>query len=134
MKYEVIQLLRSQEPYSVRVLCQVLRVRVSGYYAWCRSPASRRAQSDAQWATLIGTLFQAHRQRLGSPRIHALLRQQGYRISRKRVARLMRQEGWVAIHKRRFRRPRTTDSQHALPVAPNRLNRCLRRSVRTRSG
>ncbi|MCW5932762.1 MAG: IS3 family transposase [Fimbriimonadia bacterium] len=125
MKYEVIQLLHAQESYSVRALCQIFRGQVSGYYAWCRSPVSRRAQADAQWLALIGTLFQDHRQRLGSPRVHALLRQQGYRISRKRVARLMRQEGWVAVHKRRFLRPRTTDSQHALPVAPNRLNRCF---------
>lgn len=125
MKYELIRQVSQQEPYPVRSLCQAFRVSVSGYYGWLRSPHSRREQADGEWLCLIRSLFLAHRQRLGSPRIHALLRQQGYRISRKRVARLMRQAGLVARHKGSFRRPRTTDSVHSLPVAPNRLNRCF---------
>jgi transposase InsO family protein len=123
MKYRVIQTLCQQEPYPVRVVCRVLQVAKSGYYAWLRSPQSACQQADTQLLEQIEPLFRDHRQRLGSPRIHALLRQQDVRVSKKRVARLMHQAGLVAKHKQTFRRPKTTQSGHGLPVAPNRLNR-----------
>ncbi len=76
----------------------------------------------------IEAAYQASRGLYGSPRIHAVLRQQGVRCSRKRVARLMRQHG---IHSRRRpkRRVRTTDSRHNRPVAPNLLKRDFRATV-----
>jgi len=49
------------------------------------------------------------------------LRARGTRCSRKRVARLMRAAGLSARRPRRA--ARTTDSRHALPVAPNLLGR-----------
>ena len=49
----------------------------------------------------------------------------GHHVSRKRVARLMREQGLRG--RRRRRQPRTTDSQHALPIAANVLNRGVRR-------
>jgi putative transposase len=70
----------------------------------------------------IQTTFVAGRGVYGSPRIHAALRRQGIRCSRKRVARLMRAQGLYAMRPHR-RKPRTTDSQHAQPVAPNLLAR-----------
>ena len=48
------------------------------------------------------------------------VREQGLMAGRRRVARLMRENGLKARQPRRFRR--TTDSQHAFPVAPNRLD------------
>jgi len=66
--------------------------------------------------------FEAGRGVYGSPRIHAFLRHHGIHCSRKRVARLMRAQGWCAARQRR-RQPRTTDSQHAYPIAPNLLGR-----------
>jgi transposase InsO family protein len=123
MKYAVIQSLCHQEPYPVRVVCRALQVAPNGYYAWLRSPQSRRAQADVALLGQIVALFHAHRGRLGSPRLHALLRQSGVRVGRKRVARLMREAGLVAHHKQRFRRYCTTDSRHPERVAPNRLNR-----------
>ena len=54
--------------------------------------------------------------------MHALLRRHGIRCGRNRVARLMRVQGLAAARPRR-RKPRTTDSQHSQPVAPNLLGR-----------
>lgn len=45
------------------------------------------------------------------------MRRKGIRVGKKRVARLMRNTGLVARQKRRSRR--TTDSNHASPIAPN---------------
>src|SRR5258708_29339916 len=49
------------------------------------------------------------------------LRDRGFRAGKQRVERLMRDNGIRARHKRRFKA--TTDSKHALPVAPNLLDR-----------
>lgn len=107
---------------AVSVLCQVLQVSASGYYAWRRRAPSRRTLADAALAARIQTAFVAGRGVYGSPRIHAVLRRQGIRCGRKRVARLMRGQGLHAGRPHR-RKPRTTDSQHQQPVAPNLLAR-----------
>ena len=56
----------------------------------------------------------------GSPRMTRELRDSGLAIGRRRTARLMRENGFKARQKRQFKR--TTDSQHACPVAPNLLD------------
>jgi transposase InsO family protein len=66
--------------------------------------------------TDIRRLHASHHGRYGSPRLQAALRAEG------RVERLMRSAGTRAIAGRRFG-PATTNSRHALPVAPNLLNR-----------
>jgi len=48
------------------------------------------------------------------------LREQGERVSNGRVARLMRSEGLQGRQRRAYR-PQTTQSNHANPIAPNRL-------------
>ena len=107
-------------------MCRTLEVSVSGYYAWRertqtgRSSAHERA--DAVLSARIRSAFVAGRGVYGSPRIHAALRAQGICCGRKRVARLMRSLQLCAGRPRRHK-PRTTDSQHTQPVAPNLLGR-----------
>lgn len=120
MKYAFIAAHTSE--FAVSVLCQTLEVSVSGYYAWRQRAPSAHAQADAALAAQIQTIFVAGRGVYGSPRVHAALRRQGDRCSRKRVARLMRAQGLCAARPRRHK-PRTTDSQHTQPVAPNLLAR-----------
>jgi putative transposase len=107
-----------QEEWPVRVICEVLGVSASGYYAWRCRPESARAASTLNLLADVRRLHAQHRGRYGSPRMHAALRAEGRGVSRGRIERLMRRHGIRAAASRRFR-PVTTDSHHGLPVAPN---------------
>ena len=107
--------------FPIQVMCEVLEVSRSGYYAWISRAESARAAVDRTLAAEIRASHEASRGRYGSPRVHAELRAHGRRIGRKRVARLMRGMGLAARRRRRFRR--TTNSAHAFAVAPNLLGR-----------
>ena len=107
--------------FAVRTMCTVLEVSTSGYYAWRDRPESARSRADRALAADIRRVHAENRAIYGSPRVHAALRAEGRRIGVNRVARLMRHHGIQGRHKRRV--PRTTDSKHSLPVAPNLLDR-----------
>ena len=108
--------------FAVSTLCRALEVSVSGYYAWRQRTPSAHEQTDELLKVQIQQAFMAGRCVYGSPRIHAFLRRQGIRCGRKRIIRLMRAQGLCARRVRR-RKPRTTDSQHPYPIAPNLLQR-----------
>ncbi len=107
----------------VPVMCSVLQVSPSGYYAWRARPESKRV---SEGRALLGDIRQVHAgsqgRRYGSPRVHAALRAKGRRTGRGRVERLMRAHGVRGLVARP-RRVRTTDSRHAFPIAPNLLDR-----------
>ena len=107
--------------YPIAVLCSVLSVSRSGFYAWEQRPAPARERADAALTLDIRVAHKLGRSTYGSPRVHAELQAQGVRVSEKRVARLMREDGLRARQKKRFRR--TTDSNHTDPIAPNVLKR-----------
>ncbi len=114
-----------QVAFPVSAMCRVLNVSPSGYYAFCKRPASARRSTDARLATEIGVAHKRSRGIYGSPRVHQELRAHGVRVSKKRVERLMRESGLQGRQKRRF--VRTTDSRHAFPIAPNLLDRHFER-------
>jgi putative transposase len=107
--------------FPVEVMCQVLGVSRSGYYAWQKRPESRRKQQDSSLKSRIRTIHKQSRGTYGSIRIHQELRDQGVACGRHRVARLMREDGLIAKVRKRYKA--TTDSRHNLPVAPNLLER-----------
>ena len=113
-----------RDNHAVARLCRAVGASVSGFYAWLRAipTVQDRAEAEAGLCGHIGRIFAAHRQAYGSPRVHAELRREGRRHSRRRIARLMREMGLSARRGRR-RAPRTTDSRHDFPVAPNLLGR-----------
>jgi transposase InsO family protein len=117
MRYRFVAAERAR--YPVRLLCRVVGVAASGFYAWLQRKPNPREQQDRSLADRIAAVFAASRGTYGSPRVHADLRAEGVRVSRKRVARLMREGGLAVAVRRRF--PRTTDSNHGRPVAPNLL-------------
>ena len=120
MRFRIIEDCRGE--YPVRVLCDALGVSSSSYYAWRTRPERARKAANRQLLADIQHLHDQHRKRYGAPRIHAALRAQGRTVSRGRVERLMRRHGIRAERPRAYR-VCTTDSNHALPVAPNRLDR-----------
>lgn len=107
--------------YPVRILCRVLRVSKSGYYAWRRRKPSNRDLEDERLRPKILAAFKTGRGTYGSPRVQSELVDQGFEIGRRRVARLMREMGLQGIAPRKFRT--TTHSNHDAPIAPNVLAR-----------
>jgi len=107
--------------YPVRVLCRVLQVTRSGFYAWLGRRPSPRAQANARLQLAIRASHVQSRRNYGSPRVQRDLVAQGFKTSRNRVARQMRAMGLVARRPKRFRV--TTDSNHQHRVATNVLKR-----------
>lgn len=107
--------------FPVTMMCRVLGAAKSGFYAWRGRGPSERERQDRRLAVKVREVHAMSKQRYGSPRVHAELKAQGFDVGRKRVERLMREEGLAGKQPKRFKR--TTDSEHALLVAPNALDR-----------
>jgi len=108
--------------WPVAVLCDVLEVSRSGYYAWRTRPASARSSRRDELVEQIRAAHAHSRGTYGSPRIHAELDAAGIAVCENTVAKVMRQAGVRSITAKKFR-CRTTDSAHAHPIADNVLNR-----------
>jgi putative transposase len=106
--------------HPLQTLCATLGVSRSGYYDWLGRAPSQRAQANATLRTTIRELHAASLGTYGSPRIKRDLDRVGPPVGQNRIARLMREEQLQGRTRRRFR-VRTTDSNHAEPIAPNRL-------------
>ena len=120
MRYACIA--RHQHEHRVRLMCDVLDVAPSGYYAWRTRAPSARAIADERLVLNIRVAHAESGETYGAPRVHRELGDDGIRVGKKRVARLMRADGLVGRAPRR-RRCLTTDSAHAEPIAPNLLDR-----------
>ena len=102
--------------YPVTVLCKVLEVRTSGFYAWRERDESARAKANRRLALAVRAGFKEFKGRYGSPRLHRELH-----ACRHRVARIMREHGLSARPRRKF--CKTTNSQHAWKTPKNLLGR-----------
>jgi transposase InsO family protein len=110
------------QEFPVDLLCQVLNVSRSGYYAWRKRPESAQAQRRSRLLAHIQAAHAQSRETYGSPRVHAELEAQDIPCSENTVAKLMRQNGIRSKRRRRFV-VRTTESRHEHPVFENRLDR-----------
>lgn len=88
-KYEFIK--ANQKKYDTRMMCRLLGVARSGYYAWLRKPNSDRELEDKRLLRLIRASFEASQGVYGAPRVFLDLREAGETCSKHRVARLMRE-------------------------------------------
>jgi putative transposase len=106
-------------------MCRVLRVSRSGFYSWNKRGVTPRMLRRHQLLEEIRKIHQESRGTYGSPRITRELRKNGIVVNKKTVAEIMKENGIQAKQKKRFK-PVTTDSNHNLPVAKNRLKRDFR--------
>ena len=102
----------------------MLGVSTSGFYRRPHAPVGKRQRRRAELGRGIARIHEANLGVLGSPRVCAALRQEGRRVSKDPVAGVMKSLGIRARTHRRFR-VRTTDSNHAHPIAPNVLGRAF---------
>ncbi len=106
------------------VLCEVLEVSRSGYYAWKSRPESARSVRQREVVSEMRAIHgERHKHTYGSPRMQRELSARGQSVSENTVARLMRDHGLRSTTVKKFRH--TTDSNHAYPVAENVLNQAF---------
>lgn len=103
-------------------MCQVLGGSKSAYYVWLKGAVGARKKRRVVLEKAIEQVYFDSRQRYGSPRITAELNSSGIAVSRPTVAKIMRQMGLRSNWKKQYK-PKTTDSNHSLRIAPNVLNR-----------
>jgi putative transposase len=114
-------ILEQSADYGVRLLCSVMRVSCSAYYAWAVAGESEKAKGDKALTALITAAFTQNRAVYGTRRLKKVLQNQGEMVSRRRIGRIMQEAQLRCKTKRRFKA--TTDSKHTLPIAPNPLDR-----------
>jgi putative transposase len=83
------------------VMCRILGVSPSGYYAWVKRPVCARALMDTALTAKIRAAHAASKGTYGAPRLQIDLAEAGIRVSRKRVARLMRNAGLAGVSRRK---------------------------------
>jgi putative transposase len=110
------------DEFEVRLMCEVLEVSPSGYYASRKRSPCARAIADERLLLNVRIAHEQSGRTYGAPRVQRELKDDGIDVGTKRVARLMREDGLVGRAPRR-KRPLTTDSAHAHPIAPNLLER-----------
>lgn len=112
----------------MRILCRVMRVSRSGYYAWClrrERPLDSRLAAEAR---AVKERFYYHRRRYGTRRISLDLKAKGIEMGRCKVRRVMKEENLKAINPKRFV-PQTTDSKHDRLISPNLLKESSNRPL-----
>jgi len=100
--------------FAVRLMCRVLKVSPSGYYAWRSRAPSHQEQARAALDARVRAEFDARKGRAGAPRLARHLS-----VGRRQVAESLRRQGLRAKAARKFKA--TTNSNHSLPVAENLL-------------
>ncbi|MDM2872929.1 MULTISPECIES: IS3 family transposase [Citrobacter] len=106
--------------WPVRLLCRVLDVHPSGFYAWFKQPYSQRHQVDLRLTGQIKQFWLESGCVHGYRKIHLDLRDSGQQCGVNRVWRLMNRAGIKA--QVGYRSPRARKGEASI-VSPNRLQR-----------
>jgi transposase InsO family protein len=89
--------------YSVERMACVFGVSRSGYYQYIQEKHSPRQQENGRLLSLIHDVYEKSSGLYGSPRIHAVLKEQGVSCSRPRVAKLMRASGLCSKIRKKYK-------------------------------
>ncbi len=119
MKYQFVE--EKRKEHSINILCHVLEISRSGFYAWLSRPVSDREESNQQLLLKIRESHERSRETYGYRRIYYDLHAELKTLGKNRVFRLMQHYGIRAKTKRKFKM--TTDSNHSKPISDNKLNR-----------
>lgn len=106
--------------YFVSLLCRVLEVTTSGYYAWVKRSLTVRQREEMRLELEIRAAHNRTRQTYGPERLQRDLADNGVVVGVHRIKRIRRKLGLRCRQKRKFKA--TTDSRHSLPVAGNLLD------------
>ncbi|MGD9850056.1 MAG: IS3 family transposase [Nitrospirales bacterium] len=87
--------------FPIRMMCRLLRVSPSGYYAKQRRGLSLRAKANAQLGQELHAIYTEHDGIYGSPKMWQELQTRGQPCGPHRVARLMKREGLQGIPSRK---------------------------------
>jgi transposase InsO family protein len=110
-----------QKQFPVEMMCRVLKVSSSAFYAWKNGFSTTRLKKELELKQTIETIYNGSHYTYGSPRVFEVLKQAGHKVSRSLVARVMKKFGFRSIHAKKFKV--TTNSSHKYPVAENILDR-----------
>ena len=102
--------------FKVDLVCDVLKVSRSGYYAAIGRPLSCREKSNVRLLHLVKTVHMESKETYGLPRMVKQLSHMGESCGKNRVHRLMKLHGIHGLLPRKFK-VTTTDSKHNLPIA-----------------
>jgi putative transposase len=114
------------------LMCEVLDVSRSGFYAWLKRDRPDREQEDTELTGVINKIHEDHKGRLGIGRLVAELAKLGRRHSPRRVRRLARAAGLTCVHPRPYRATTIQDKASSdglvdlvgrefVPAGPNQL-------------
>ena len=104
------------EGFPVRLVCSVVEVSASAYYAYRKRPQASPARlAEAALVDEIRAIWAESGETYGSPRVCAELRRRGRVVNHKRVERLMKRHHMAGFVPRKRRVTTTADSAHRRP-------------------
>lgn len=106
--------------HSIPLLCGLLKLSISGYYAWVNRKPSKRAQEETRLEVEIRAAHERTRGTCGPKRLQKDLTDHGVQVGICRIGRIRKKLDIKCKQKKKFKV--TTDSKHNLPVADNLLN------------
>jgi putative transposase len=119
MKYAHIKSWRQE--FTIHLMCRVLDVSVSGFYAWLSRAPSARAVANAQLSLYVRAAHIRNRGTFGNLRLQRDLYKHGITVGDQRLRSIRKQLNLKPKQIKKFKA--TTNSKHQLPIAPNLLNR-----------
>jgi len=105
-------------------MCRVMQVHPSGYYAWIKSPFSRRDVANGELSEHIKEAYTQSNKIYGYRNVHKDLTQLGIFVNKKRVARLMKLMGLYGAGTLKKKPRHKAGSLHK--AHPNHLKQCFK--------